>query len=537
MNRPAFWGFLAFAVLTTGFAAAASPPSPVYAALDPRGTFPAVERVPLAARLPTLAGKRITIVMSWPGGSGLDQVAKDLAASLETRHQVAKVDIRNRNTRYSEDDPELWKELKQSADGYLYIGAASSSTTSYVFKWSTHLEQLGIPGGAVYFDQLESVRETTQAREGARIRGVAFSYPADKMDKVRYAKAIEDSIATLTAPLTAAERATGTIVPPPHPEIVATASLAEIQQLFHERGFTDGLPIIPPTRDAVAAMLKGTSHKPDEVVAQAFMPEGLHVTVRQVAINAVMAGCLPEQLPVLLATVEAYQKFNLNSMLRSTNSFAFMQVVNGPIARELKMNSGVNAVGPGNQANAAMGRALRLFITNLGGGVPGVNIMAVIGANANYSFLFAENEAESPWEPLSVTRGFRKDESTLTFFSGGWAHSGNYGLGTELADVPPDLARYQLPSGATVIISPQRAEALHRQGLSKEDVRRFLQENATRPAREVRGAQAPGASGDAPVQVFKPGTIDVVVAGGDAAPMMQAWHMYRPQTVSIDRWR
>ncbi len=243
------------------------------------------------------------------------------------------------------------------------------------------------------------------------------------------------------------------------------------------------------------------------MVAKAFVPEGLGVTVRQVAINAVMAGCLPEHMPVLLATIEAYQKFNLNSMLRSTNSFAFMQVVNGPIATALKMNSGVNAVGPGNLANAAMGRALRLFITNLGGGAPGVNIMAVIGANANYSLMFAENEAQSPWEPLAVTQGFRKDESTLTFYSGGWAHSGNYGLGTELADVPPDLARYQLPSGAVLIISPQRAEALARQGMSKEDVRKYLQQNATRPGREP----------NAPVQVFKPGTIDVIVAGGDAA--------------------
>jgi hypothetical protein len=347
------------------------------------------------------------------------------------------------------------------------------------------------------------------------------------MDKTRYANAIEQTIGTLTAALTTAERATGTITPPPHPEIAATGSLAEIQRVFHEKGFTDGLPIIPPTREAVASMLKGTSHSPNEVVARAFMPEGLGVTVRQVAINAVMAGCLPEQMPVLLGTIEAYQKYNLNSMLRSTNSFAFMQVVNGPIAKTLKMNSGVNAVGPGNQANAAMGRALRLFITNLGGGSPGVNIMAVIGANSNYSFMFAENEEQSPWEPLSVTQGFRKEESTLTFFSGGWAHSGNYGLGTELADVPPDLARYQLPNGAVLIISPQRAEALSRQGMDKEAVRSFLQQNATRPAR----------GSDTPVQVFKPGTIDVVVAGGDAAPMMQAWHMYRPQTVSIDKWR
>ena len=525
MNKRAVRVAMMVWLLAAGCAAPAI--AQVYTALDPRGTYPAVDRVPLAGRLPALAGKRIYVVMSWPSGSGMDQVARDIAASLDSRHKVKTAVIKNRNTRYSEDDPELWKEMQQNADGYIYIGAASSSTTSYVFKWSTHLEQIGIPGGAAYFDQLQSVRETTQAREGAQLRGVAFSYPVEEMDKTRYANAIEQVIATLTTPLTAAERATGVITPPPHPEVAARGDLAAIQRVFHEKGFTDGLPIIPPTREAVAAMLKGTSHSPTEVVAKAFVPEGLGVTVRQVAINAVMAGCLPEHMPVLLATIEAYQKFNLNSMLRSTNSFAFMQVVNGPIARTLQMNSGVNAVGPGNQANAAMGRALRLFITNLGGGAPGVNIMAVIGANANYSFMFAENEEQSPWEPLSVTQGFRKGDNTLTFYSGGWAHSGNYGLGTELADVPPDLARYQLPSGAVLIISPPRAEALARQGMSKEDVRKYLVENATRPA---RGAGAPA-------QVFKPGTIDVVVAGGDAAPMMQAWHMYRPQTVSIDKWR
>jgi hypothetical protein len=536
MNKRAIWVAMGFALMAGGVAAPVTAQAPIYAALDPRGSYPAVERVPLATRLPSLTGKRIFIVMSWPSGSGMDQVARDIAASLQTRHKVQTALIKNRYTRYSEDDPRLWEEMKQSADGYIYIGAASSSTTSYVFKWSTHLERAGIPGGTAYFEQLETVRDTTQEREGAQLRGVAFSYPAETMEKARYANAIEQTIATLTNPLTARERGTGIIMPTPHPEIAATGDIAEIQRVFYEKGFTDGLPIIPPTRDAVAAMLKGTSHLPDEVVAKAFVPEGLGVTVRQVAINAVMAGCLPEQLPVLLATIEAYQKFNLNSMLRSTNSFAFMQVINGPIAKSLQMNSGVNAVGPGNQANAAMGRALRLFITNLGGGAPGVNIMAVIGANANYSFMFAENEAQSPREPLSITQGFKKEDSTLTLYSGGWAHAGNYGLGTELADVPGDLARFQQPSGAVLIISPQRAEALARDGMSKEDVRRFLQENSTRPARELRASQDQPGNGGAG-QVFRPGTIDVIVAGGDAAPMMQAWHMYRPQTVSIDKWR
>jgi hypothetical protein len=287
-------------------------------------------------------------------------------------------------------------------------------------------------------------------------------------------------------------------------------------------------------------MLKGTSHPAGEVVAEALMPEGLKVTVRQVAINAVMAGCLPEHMPVLLATIEAYQKYNLNSILRSTNPFSFMQVVNGPVAQKLNMNSGTGAISPGNRANATMGRALRLFIINLGGGEPGVNLMAVIGNVSSYSFMFAENEAESPWEPLSVSQGFKKGENTLTFFTGGWAHSGNYGpgyVGTGLDEVAQDIAHYQMNVGATIIVSPKRAEDLQRKGMSKTDVEAYLQTHATRPARKGRAGSSSGQVETGAVPVFREGTVKVVVAGGDASAMIQAWSMYRPQTVSIDKWR
>jgi hypothetical protein len=268
------------------------------------------------------------------------------------------------------------------------------------------------------------------------------------------------------------------------------------------------------------------------------MPEGLGVTVKHVAINAVMAGCLPEQMPVLLATIEAYQKNNLNSVLRSTNPFSFMQVVNGPIAQQLKMNSGTGALSPGNQANASMGRALRLFILNLGGGVPGVNLMAVIGNVSSYSFMFAENEKESPWEPLSVSLGYQKNDNTLTFFLGGWAHSGNYGPGfageVALDSVAQDMSPYQMTSGATVIISPKFAQDLQRRGMTKADVERYLQKHSTRAPRKGR----PGEDArSGPVPVFPEGAVKVVVAGGDASSMMQAWSMYRPIIVSIDKWR
>lgn len=514
-----------------------------YSALDPRGTWPTVERIPLAGRLDTLDGKQVYLIMSWDLGSGFDETVQDIANAF--REVGAIPTIRNRNLSYSQDDPELWAEMRdQGVDGFVYVAAASSSTTSYAFKWSAHLESTGLPGVVAAFDQLASVGETTNQREGAPVRSVMYSYPTSAMDDAQYAAAIDATLAALTTALAPAERQTGEIVPPPRPKFAAEGALETIQRVFYETGLTDGLPIVPPTEAAVRAMLGGTSHAPDEVVAEVFYPEGLEVTVRQVAINAVMAGCLPGHMPVLLATIEAYQKFNLNSMLRSTNSFSFMQVVNGPIAQELDMNAGFGAVGPGNLANAAMGRALRLFVRNLGGGETGVNLMAVLGNNTAYGFMFAENEAQSPWEPFSVSQGFDADESTLTLFSGGWTHFGNYNLGVPFDRVTKDMVRFEMKSGATVLISPQRAEALAADGMSKADVIEYLWRNATMPLEEARNerfsvplAGTESRPDDAMVPVFDKDSIHVIVAGGDASPMMQVWHMYRPQTVSIDKWR
>ncbi len=509
-------------------------------ALDPRGFWPEIQRIPLSPRLASVKQSRIYIVMSWPSNSGFDGVADDLAMLLKQQGAM-EVKIVTRNVRYSDDDPQLWAEMKDKADAFIYVAAPSSSTTSYAFKWSAKLEKMGLPGGVVNFDTLNSVGDTTNLREGAAVRRSAFRYPVEVMDKQTYNAALNLAIDNLTRPLTADEQATGIVRPEPRPEIFAVGDFDKIQRVFYEAGLTDGLPIVPPTPERVAAMLKGTSHPPDEVVAEAFMPEGLRVTVRQVAINAVMAGCLPEHMPVLLAAVEAYQKYNLNSIVRSTGSFSFMQVVNGPIAEKLKMNSGFGAIGPGNQANATMGRALRLFIINLGGGRPGVNLMAVIGNVSCYSFMFAENEAESPWEPFSISQGFKKGESTLTLFTGGWAHSGNYGPGYEpdaaLDDVARDIARYQMNGGATIIVSPKLAEELQRKGMSKTDVETYLQTHATRPSSKPRSSSGGLKAETAAVAVFRPGTVRVVVAGGDASAMMQAWNMYRPQTVSIDKWR
>jgi len=184
------------------------------------------------------------------------------------------------------------------------------------------------------------------------------------------------------------------------------------------RGWSDGLPVVPPTPARVLRMLEGTSRAPDEVVATV-PPDYADCTVEKVAINAVMAGCLPEYLPVVIAAVEAActDAFNIHGVLATTYFVGPMIIVNGPIARAINVNSGTNALGQGTRANATIGRALQLVIRNVGGGRPGEVDRATLGQPGKYTFCFAEDEAGSPWEPLSVERGLARGASAVTLFA------------------------------------------------------------------------------------------------------------------------
>jgi hypothetical protein len=206
-------------------------------------------------------------------------------------------------------------------------------------------------------------------------------------------------------PLEEKETKSGPYLPPRPPRIAMEGTEDQIQKHFYDSSWTDGLPIIVPTEEKVAWMLKGTSRKPDEIVTRRMWPGPLEVTVEKVAIVGVMAGCKPEYMPVLLAAAEAFGSGNNAATVVSTNSFSYMQVVNGPIAKQIGMNAGIYALGPGNQANATIGRALRLSVHSLGGGRVGENIMGTQGNVSSYSFCFPENEERSPWEPYHVTQG------------------------------------------------------------------------------------------------------------------------------------
>ncbi|OPY66476.1 MAG: hypothetical protein A4E57_02795 [Syntrophorhabdaceae bacterium PtaU1.Bin034] len=346
---------------------------------------------------------------------------------------------------------------------------------------------MGIPTVGLVGDPFIEDANASSLMEGLRQREVVVEHPfTDTGEAARKkAKSVMDKIIQgLTQPLTAEEKRTGVVEPPRPPTVAVQGSLEEVQEYFSKRYWTDGLPIIPPTEEAVKKMLTGTSHKPAEVIGL-MPPENWRATVEGVAINGVMAGCKPEDMPVLLAMVEAFMKERLFvSTVRSTTSFSFMVLVNGPITKKIGMNADLGALGAGPFANSAIGRALRLFIINLGGSKIGVNDMGATGNVTRFTFCIAENEGKSPWEPYHVSKGFKPEESTVTVFTGGW-----YVLGPgTLATVDPDihlrnlikeLKAIQYPKDPVIVMTPLLAKKFAEKGFSRKSLQKYLWENTT----------------------------------------------------------
>jgi len=229
---------------------------------------------------------------------------------------------------------------------------------------------------------------------------------------------------------------------------IEVAVIGDEMEFCFEKGWTDGLPVVPPTPQRVVAMLQGTRRPAQEIVG-VIPPNNIACSVEKVAINAVMAGCKPDYLPVVLAAVEAacLDAFCMHGLLATTYFSSPVVIVNGPIRGAIQMNSGINALGQGNRANATIGRALQLVIRNVGGGVPGGVDRATLGSPGKYTFCFAENEEHSPWESLAVQRGFSSDVSTVTLFPGHGLHE----IFDQLSRTPESLARSMAGCLATVV--------------------------------------------------------------------------------------
>jgi hypothetical protein len=316
----------------------------------------------------------------------------------------------------------------------------------------------------------------------------------------------------------------------------------EVETAF-DRGWTDGLPVVPPTAARVLRMLDGTRRAPGEVVA-VVPPDLVPATVEKIAINAVMAGCKPEYLPVVLAAVEAActDAFNMHGLLCTTYFSGPVVVVNGPIAARIGMNSGVNCLGQGNRANATIGRALQLVVRNIGGGVPGGIDRATFGSPGKLTFCFAEDEAGSPWEPLSVERGFGPGASTVSLFPG----HGPSAIVDQISRTPASLARtfaaklravshpkLVMGMGAVLVVAPEHARVFAGAGWTKARLRAELDALLLLDGDELaRGAG--GIDEGVPAELaagrrlpkFRAGDLAIVHAGGSAgmfSAIIEGW--------------
>jgi hypothetical protein len=302
--------------------------------------------------------------------------------------------------------------------------------------------------------------------------------------------ALEQVIRGLTGDV-ASRRAAGV----PSAEGPATRSFTfadedEALETFHARRLTDGLPFVLPTAERVQAMIAGSGRPAGDVIA-VVPPRWAEATVENIAINAVMAGCRPPYMPVLIAALQAAADpaFGLYSVQATTHPCAVMMLISGPIIEELGLNFRHGAFGPGFRANASIGRAMRLVLMNVGGGIPGEGDQATHGSPAKFSYCVAENEAATPWEPFRVTRGFTRADSTVTVFSGEGPHNVNDHVCTSaettltvVADTMTTIGHNNAGSvirgDVLVAFGPEHAHTIASGGLSKADVQKFLYERA-----------------------------------------------------------
>ena len=304
-----------------------------------------------------------------------------------------------------------------------------------------------------------------------------------------------------------------------------------VNAFFEEKGWSDGLPIIPPTEERVGQMLAAVNRNPQDVIG-VVPPRWAPATVEKIAINAVMAGCLPQYMPVLIAASEALAdpRLNLYALQATTGGPAIMLIVNGPIRKQLNINGGSNALGEGWRANATIGRCIRLIQRNIGGSYPGTTCKATLGWPGKYSLCIAENEEASPWVPLHVERGFAANTSTVTVISADSCVRASDLDSSKAEGVLINFAqKMNGPSGpeAIMVICPEHAKIVADDGFSKQDVKKFIWERAAYRMKDVpdetfhqRVKRRPDLklTRDSAIPVTDvPDDILIVVAGGDGS--------------------
>lgn len=305
---------------------------------------------------------------------------------------------------------------------------------------------------------------------------------------------------------------------------------ADLIEAYYQKGWTDGFPIVPPSEQSVSAMLSAVGLRRDQVIAD-IPTRNVVITADKVAINSVMAGCLPEYMPIMISAVKGicHPDFNYHGMATSTGGAALAILVNGPIAAQVGINSGENLFGPGCRANMTIGRALRLLMMNSLNTRPGGLDRSTIGHPGKISFCFAENELHSPWEPFHTERGFDRDESTTTVF----ASEDIIQVYNQLAQTPEPLLRAIADAIANtgsmniinqqdlvIVLAGEHLQVMVKAGWGKQQVKQYLFDHARRSVAELKrvkrlsGTLEPGDETTWRHVVPGPDDIKIVCAGG-----------------------
>jgi hypothetical protein len=505
--------------------------------LRPQGKPSPIQFMSMAPRLGSLEGKTIYIVdMNFPR---THQFWEEMQQMLSSRHPEATWLLRTKIGTYFHNDPDLWAEIKEKGDGVIMgIGQLDTCAPSVIIFCSI-LEELGVPTAPVITEAFPGLIKRFAYKKGMpELRFTFVPHPfanrpielyrkyLEGNDPINGKPVLDEVVEALTKPLTDKETKTGTI-DRSMPRLLEPDTPENLERLFLEKGWTDYLPIVLPTEEKVVKMLKGTRHKPGEVIGmmqptppnevwdnlikrlgagtrrvaekkhspvvmQPSPPyEAWEYTVEHVAINAVMAGAKPEHLPVILAIAST----GATSLFSSATSMTRMVVANGPIRKEINMNCGLSALGPFNQANAVIGRAWTLISKNLGGSILGETYLGDTGNNSNYNNnCFAENEEVLPegWSPLHVQKGYKPDESVISIL-GGWSllnyaaykpHPHQEIMKRQLQSFETSGAGTHHTPGinpgtqATLLLSPITSRDLKNEGFdSKEQLSQWLKEN------------------------------------------------------------
>jgi len=479
-----------------------------YSVLSPRGEVDPIKTIGLQPRLPDLNNKTIGLFATFKKHWAL--IVNEIGRQLKERYPSIKLT----NFRYTKDlnsytqvaeigkDPEVrpaFEKWLEGVDAVVVGNGDAGSCALYLTYNTTWVEQLGKP--VVMTTNTEFVNISKSA---AKLRGVpALRYVEINVPDLsnepsleqaikglipeRVSAVLDQIIAGLTSPLTDSEK-NPKAETERLPRIIHTGNLDQINDFFYKRGWAYGMPIMPPTEEKVQEMMKGTDLPPDHVVAK-IPPMMGKATVEKIAVNAVMAGCLPTYMPVLIAAVEAMTdpRMWIEAYTCSVASWAPLLMINGPVRNDLQINCGVGLFSPYRKANASIAHAVGLIVMNIAGVRNGIEDMGIFGHEGRAGMCIGENEEASPWEPLHQHYGFDREDSAVTLM---WPHTrslGMFGKDAEsvLKGICDGIQVFGFDPGCAIIVCPETAQLLLNYGLSKKDFISYIVEYARRPTTEI----------------------------------------------------